>query len=137
MRGHGGWGGGAMKVVVQFRLMEQACHVSCAPTVHDVGLAVPGGMLTVNLLWGCLPGSATLFELLMDMLTALYSQPLFVCLLFCCSYRWDSVKVKEVLARKRDAGMLPVNAAAEKSRLQRLLEGEKAATVPDVDKIAE
>ena len=38
------------------------------------------------------------------------------------SYRWDSAKVKEVLARKRETGRLPVNAAAEKSRLLRLLE---------------
>lgn len=38
------------------------------------------------------------------------------------SYRWDAAKVKEVLERKRAAGAAPVNVAAEKSRLRRLLE---------------
>ncbi len=43
--------------------------------------------------------------------------------LFCPwrSYRWDAAKVKEVLARKREAGALPVNLAREKSRLRELL----------------
>lgn len=38
-----------------------------------------------------------------------------------CSYRWDAAKVQEVLARKREAGALPVNIAAEKTRLRQLL----------------
>jgi len=39
------------------------------------------------------------------------------------SYRWDSSKVREVLEAKRASGRLPVNIAAEKARLRRLLEG--------------
>lgn len=35
--------------------------------------------------------------------------------------------MREVLARKREAGALPVNVAAEKSRLRRLLEAATAA----------
>ncbi|GAX80452.1 hypothetical protein CEUSTIGMA_g7891.t1 [Chlamydomonas eustigma] len=38
------------------------------------------------------------------------------------SYRWDSNVVREMLERKRASGRLPVNIAAEKGRLRRLLE---------------
>ena len=44
-----------------------------------------------------------------------------------CSYRWDSSKVRELLEKKRAAGALPVNVAAEKSRLKRLLEESTAS----------
>ncbi|KAF5836598.1 hypothetical protein DUNSADRAFT_5715 [Dunaliella salina] len=37
-------------------------------------------------------------------------------------YRWDSSKVRELLEKKRAAGALPVNVAAEKSKLRRMLE---------------
>ncbi|KAG1655298.1 hypothetical protein FOA52_002457 [Chlamydomonas sp. UWO 241] len=38
------------------------------------------------------------------------------------SYRWDASKVREVIERKRAAGQLPANVAAEKARLKRLIE---------------
>ena len=38
------------------------------------------------------------------------------------SYRWDAGQVREVLERKRAAGRLPVNVAAEKARLKLLLD---------------
>ncbi len=62
-----------------------------------------------------------------------------VCVSHVClrSYRWDSAKVREMLAKKRESGALPVNLTAEKARLQRLLDGEKGRQPPDYDKIAE
>jgi hypothetical protein len=44
--------------------------------------------------------------------------------------------VKEVLARKRETGYMPVNIAAEKSRLKRLLEDAQSKTEKDHDLIA-
>eukprot|EP00798_Chlamydomonas_sp_ICE-L_P017800 gene17800-24175_t len=50
------------------------------------------------------------------------------------AYRWDSSKVKEALEKKRAKGQAPVNFAAEKQRLKRLLDG--AQIMSNVEEVA-